>query len=398
MAERKKMNIPDTAKWVMQRLSNFGFSAHIVGGCVRDHLLGKIPNDFDMTTNATPEEMIAIFSDSRVIETGIKHGTITVIVENQKYEITTYRKDGKYTDNRHPDSVEFTRSLEDDLSRRDFTVNAICYNADGAYTDIFGGMADIDARIIRAVGNPTTRFREDALRILRALRFAATLNFTIEKATRDAIFECFPLLSAISRERIFTEWKKLISAPESYDIIREYKEVFEFIIPELKKIVLPQKEPFVKSPAHIRELGIFAKSIAKSPENLYLSAMTNLTSDNKRKKHGCSVLKALSIPSSTKDEISLLIMKTDRKVVVDVMKLKALLGCADEKMLKLTKELCASQNCYSIAELDVNGKDLLNIGFSGEKIGVTLSRLLELVVLGKVKNKKEILIALARDV
>ena len=204
------MYLPDGVKAIIDILGRHGHRADVVGGCVRDSLLGKEPYDYDVTTDATPDEMIDIFRDFRTVPTGIKHGTLTVLVDGTPYEITTYRRDGDYRDHRHPDSVTFTEKIADDLSRRDFTVNAMAYNPTDGLTDLFGGQADLKAHLIRAVGDPTRRFDEDALRILRAVRFSATLGFRIEEGTARAAHDGAHLLSFVSGERIYTEIKKLI--------------------------------------------------------------------------------------------------------------------------------------------------------------------------------------------
>ena len=173
----EKMHLPKNVQYIISRLNECGFRADVVGGCVRDFLLGKAPVDYDVTTNAEPEEMKRVFRKEKTIETGIKHGTLTVLISGEPYEITTYRIDGEYSDNRRPDSVSFSRELTEDLARRDFTVNAICYNEKDGYTDKFSGIDDIKKRIIRAVGDPRKRFSEDALRIMRAVRFSSVLGF-----------------------------------------------------------------------------------------------------------------------------------------------------------------------------------------------------------------------------
>jgi tRNA nucleotidyltransferase (CCA-adding enzyme) len=253
-----------------------------VGGCVRDFLLGKTPNDFDITTDALPEQMRQIFSDVRTVDTGIKHGTLTVIVDSVPYEVTTYRIDGEYTDNRHPDKVSFTGKLSDDLSRRDFTVNAMCYNENDGLTDIFGGKEDLKAGIIRAVGDPVLRFSEDSLRILRALRFASTLDFEIEPETSKAIFKTSALLSNVSRERIYAEWKKLISGTSASRILRKYGSVICEVIPELSDVCnysLPLG--FDKADPEIRELSLFCLGLCEDASLKFSSAMKSLRSDNK---------------------------------------------------------------------------------------------------------------------
>ena len=182
-----KINIPDYCRRIMAVLNKNGFEAFLVGGCVRDNLMGIIPHDYDITTNATPDEMLKIFGDFKVIETGLKHGTITVVIDENNVEITTYRIDGEYDDNRHPKEVSFTRNLKDDLKRRDFTVNAMAYNDEQGLVDLFGGKDDLDNKVIRCVGEPDKRFKEDGLRILRAIRFASVLKFSIAEETAKSI-------------------------------------------------------------------------------------------------------------------------------------------------------------------------------------------------------------------
>ena len=206
-----KIHLPSEVRLIIDRLNKGGYRADIVGGSVRDAHLGREIGDYDITTDAPPERTAELFSDFRTVETGIKHGTLTVVIDKAPYEITTYRTDGEYLDNRHPSSVSFTRELSLDLSRRDFTVNAMCYNERDGLTDLFDGRGDLERRLIRTVGEPPLRFSEDALRILRALRFASVLDFEIEENTARAVREYAHLLENVSRERIYTEWLKLLS-------------------------------------------------------------------------------------------------------------------------------------------------------------------------------------------
>ena len=184
-----KINIPNYCKKIISTLKQNGFEGYLVGGCVRDSIMDITPNDYDITTSATPDEMLRIFSSFRVIETGLKHGTITVVIEGNNVEITTYRIDGEYDDNRHPKEVSFTRNLSEDLKRRDFTVNALAFNEEQGLVDLFGGKDDLDNKLIRCVGNPDKRFNEDGLRVLRALRFASVLGFEIEENTAKSILK-----------------------------------------------------------------------------------------------------------------------------------------------------------------------------------------------------------------
>ncbi|MBR4973017.1 MAG: hypothetical protein IKY45_00970, partial [Clostridia bacterium] len=207
------LKIPPKTEYVIKKLAENGFEAYIVGGCVRDMLLGITPFDYDVTTNATPQEVINLFE--KTVPTGIKHGTVTVIIKNEPIEVTTFRCESGYADNRHPESVTFVSSLKEDLARRDFTVNALAYNNDNGLKDFFGGQEDLKTRTLRAVGNPNTRFSEDALRILRLFRFAATLEFEIESNTLEAALSLSKNLSTISRERIAVELKKAIIGKNS---------------------------------------------------------------------------------------------------------------------------------------------------------------------------------------
>ena len=230
------LQIPTYAKHAMDLLENAGFECYAVGGCVRDSLLGKKPNDWDITTIALPEETEKVFAGYKVIETGIKHGTITVLVEGEPLEITTYRIDGDYLDNRHPSGVTFTRNLHEDLARRDFTINALAISRDGKLVDEFDGKTDLERRVIRCVGDPDKRFNEDALRIMRALRFSATLDFDIDERTSESILRNRELLRNIAAERVTEEFLKLLCGAGSrvIDILLRYRDVFAVVIPELE--------------------------------------------------------------------------------------------------------------------------------------------------------------------
>ena len=231
---KAKLILPRPVEKILSRFHEGGYRADIVGGCVRDKLLLKEPNDYDITTNAAPDAVKALFSDCRTVDTGIKHGTVTLLFEGGAYEITTWRVEGKYLDNRRPSSVSFAKDISEDLSRRDFTVNAIAYSYTYGLTDLFGGREDIEAKILRSVGDPTARFREDALRILRALRFSATLGFAIEENTARAIRAEKALLHNISAERIYQELYKLLSGDMAESVLSEYAEG----ICEVRKICL----------------------------------------------------------------------------------------------------------------------------------------------------------------
>lgn len=226
------MEIPNYVAAVIGALENAGYEAYIVGGCVRDALSGKIPHDYDVTTSALPEETKRSMCGLKVIETGIKHGTVTVISEGRQVEVTTYRIDGDYRDGRHPESVSFTRNLAEDLARRDFTINGMAYGH-GGLVDLFGGREDLKRGIIRCIGAPEKRFAEDALRIMRALRFSAVLGFEIEDNTARSAVESRGLLGKISAERILAELKQFIRGKDAERVLRQFPEIFAEIIPEL---------------------------------------------------------------------------------------------------------------------------------------------------------------------
>lgn len=232
------LSLPPAVSDLIECLERAGFSAHAVGGCVRDSLLARPVHDWDLTTSATPDEMRGVFAHLRTIETGIRHGTLTVLREDIPYEITTYRTDGVYTDSRHPDSVSFTRCLREDLARRDFTVNAMAYSPRDGLVDLFGGQEDLASRTLRAVGDPICRFTEDALRILRALRFSSVLGFSVEEGTSAAVLSLFPRLSAVSAERICQESAKLLTGAYASSVLAAYAPVFYAVWPYIGREAL----------------------------------------------------------------------------------------------------------------------------------------------------------------
>ena len=229
--------LPTPVKKALDRLEQQGFEAYVVGGCVRDSLLGRIPNDWDITTSARPEQTAAFFADYRIVEIGAMHGTIGVLLDGMMLEITTYRSDGEYKDNRHPTAVSFSNCVEDDLCRRDFTVNAMAYHPVRGLVDLYGGRADLARGVVRCVGDPKTRFFEDGLRILRAIRFASVLGFDLEENTAEAVHSCSHLLSNIAAERIREEFCKLLCGRGATVILRAYVDVIAQFLPELARCV-----------------------------------------------------------------------------------------------------------------------------------------------------------------
>ena len=389
----KEMILPKNVLYIISKLNSEGYRADVVGGCVRDHILGKEPGDYDITTSATPDEMKSVFSDLRTVETGIKHGTLTVVIDSVPYEVTTYRLDGEYTDNRHPDKVSFTRHLADDLSRRDFTVNAMCYNPMDGFTDLFSGLSDIDLGVIRTVGDPLQRFSEDALRIMRALRFASTLGFKMDPDTSSAIFNLAHLLKNVSSERILVEWRKLLSGVSAYRIIKEYSSVIAEAIPSLKNAVLGDENAFLSADGVLRELALFLNTYGDRAGDEYFSAMSALKSDNKTKDYGKAVLSGSFEKTESRTDINLLLVKYGADVARGITELKIMLGKATEKERELLSKMLSEKVCYRICDLALRGDDIISLGYRGKDVGRILAALLDRVARGKVKNEREALLS-----
>ncbi len=385
------MNIPCNVKKVILCLNERGHRADVVGGCVRDFLMGRVPYDYDVTTDATPDEMREIFSDFRTIYTGIKHGTLTVMSDGAPIEVTTYRRDGDYIDHRHPDSVTFTQRLCDDLARRDFTMNAICYNSSDGFTDLYGGIADIEQGIIRAVGDPYRRFDEDALRIIRALRFSATLGFSIEASTAAAAMEKSLYLSDVSGERIYTEWCKLIAGDNAYSVIRDFPDVVSRIL--LTTPTLPtSSDAFRAATPTVRHLSLFATN--PDPVSRFLRSCDRMRCDNKLRKCGTAVLCALLSGAPDTDlDLKLSLVKLGVEYTDTLVRLAVLLGRLSPDVPTRLRAMLDCGTPYRISDLAVNGRDILSLGFCGEEVGNILSRLLDAVVRGELPNEKTALIS-----
>ncbi len=391
--------IPNPIKKAMRIMKENGFESYIVGGSVRDFLMGIPPHDFDITTNALPEETKACFEKYKVIETGIKHGTVTVLIEREPIEITTFRIDGEYKDNRHPESVEFTPNLADDLSRRDFTVNALAFDGEERIVDLFSGKEDLKNKIIRCVGNSDKRFNEDGLRILRALRFSSVLGFTIETETKKSIRKNKMLLENISKERILTEFTKLVCGKNAREILSSYREVFEVIIPEIKEFTEYEKS-----------LEALEKTIPS--KELRFSCLFSECED------AGAVLKSLKSDNHTLKEVRELTKDLKLDVKVDKVFIKKLLKtrefsrfskavdlklafgedekkCTDIK--KIISEIEKNGDCVKLSELAIKGKDILDLKLAtGKQVGILLEFLLDGVIEEKVANERQALIAYAK--
>ncbi len=390
------IKLPEKVEYILSSLESAGYRADIVGGSVRDFLLGKTPGDYDITTSALPDEVKSVFAGERTVDTGIKHGTVTLVLDGIPYEITTYRFDGEYNDSRHPSSVSFTCRIEDDLMRRDFTVNAMAYSTRNGLTDLYGGRDDLGARLIRAVGDADTRFSEDALRILRAVRFAAVLGFAVEESTAEAALRKKHLLSNVSAERIYIEWRKFLSGNYAYPILRDFSAVFGEIIPELAHLALPDESRFVLVAYIPRMLSLFALS-AENPTESFASAAKRLRIDNYTRDLGISVLSSLGKFDLESDKgITFALKEIGENVVRELISLEILLGRADVASLARLDSLLLQSVAYRLSDLAVNGSDLLTLGMGGREIGEMLDRLLTEVIEGSVANERNALLTFAK--
>lgn len=393
-------NIPEYIKKIIFSIEFHGFKAYPVGGCIRDSLLGKEPSDWDIATNALPEDIMSIFPHA--IPTGIKHGTVTVIDKNDNFtEITTFRKDGEYKDSRHPENISFTQELETDLARRDFTVNAMACTLDGEIIDPFGGMLDLKNKIIRCVGDPEKRFSEDALRIMRAVRFCSVLNFQLSKETENALFQYQKFLEKISIERIRDEFTKtlLSPCPEKIDFFRHF-DVFRIFIPEFcsksEYEAKSESEILKKLSQNFLERMSFLL-YAAVPERVY-ETMKYMKYDNKTISHVSSVVNCLTrpIPHSGYDIRKMLSDKhtapgldtalhVQKAIFSNDLKTLALLDKA-EKQLNITLK---ENVCVSLAQLALTGKDLDLLGIkNGKEKGTVLKQLLEAVLVNPRLNNR----------
>ncbi len=438
------MQIHDNAEKIINALCENGFDSYVVGGCVRDFLLGKPVSDTDIATSALPIETEKILRSKhiKVIETGIKHGTVTAVIDKTPYEITTFRTDGEYMDSRRPESVEFVRDIKEDLKRRDFTVNAMAYNESAGLIDLFGGKDDLKDRIIRAVGDPDKRFKEDALRIMRALRFSSVLGFEIEENTKKALFENRFLLKNIAAERILTELLKLLVGKNVLHVLDEYREVIAVVIPELRDTFhCAQNTPWHMYTVyeHIIRAVAFAPpdSVIRLTMLLHDIGKPSVkqTDENGRdhfKTHAAAgeriaetVLRRLKVSNEIFSKVTTLIKYHQSVENVNDIKIKRWFNKigqeytlslfevriadlkahntkkaevhAEIQTLERLKEealaLISRGDPYRVCDLAVNGNDLMALGFSGRDIGDKLQEILALVLEDKLKNEKSELLS-----
>lgn len=373
-------NIPQEAVTALEVLERNGFEAYLVGGCVRDFLLGRIPNDYDITTNALPDQIIEIFSDYHTIPTGIKHGTVTVIIKKFQIEITTYRKDSTYSDNRHPDSVEFTPSLKEDLARRDFSMNGMAMNFNQDITDIYNGREDMKNHIVKCIENPDRRFDEDALRILRALRFASQLDFKIEKNTSDSIHKNAENLKNISAERINAELEKLIAGKNPYYILKKYEDVIKVFMPEYS-----YSESILKK--NIDSQLIRRSAFFLNIKSVY-DIMKRLKYSNKDINDTVKLIEYFNADISSKPALKIILKNIGTELTENLLDFRNACGQDTSHSEKLLDEILKNNECYLISHLDINGRDLMLMGFSGIQTGKILNTLLEKVINDEIENNK----------
>ena len=400
---RMRIDLPKNVENIIGKLEENGFEGFAVGGCVRDSLLHRKPKDWDITTNALPKEMKQIFK--KTFDTGIAHGTITVLMDREGYELTTYRIDGNYSDGRHPDSVSFSKSLSEDLCRRDFTINAMAYSHKKGIVDLYKGQEDLKSGIIRAVGDPNKRFDEDALRMLRAIRFSAQLGFEIEKATFDAINKKSSLLSNVSKERIFVELNKTISGNFAENVKYIYSSgLYKYIGKEFAKL----DESFYEF--YKRDFGdekhMYWTVFLQDVENInsVKKILSELKSDNATKTNTCLLIEELKLPLPKKDsDIRLSLHRLGTKLFEDYIKIcksdRKNAGILEEinEIEKRYEKIKKENHAFDISMLDITGKDLMNLGIpKGPKIGEILEELLKRVIEEPKLNNKELLVDIAK--
>lgn len=435
------IKIPNDVKTVMDILTADGHKAYVVGGCVRDSIMGREPNDWDVTTDADPEQIQKLFSSFRTVDTGIKHGTILIVSGKTPVETTTFRIDGEYSDNRHPDKVTFTKNIVDDLARRDFTVNAMAYNDTEGIIDPFDGQSDIRKKIIRCVGDADTRFNEDALRIMRAIRFSSVLGFSIEEKTADAIIRNENLLSGIACERITTELLKLLCGNNVFNVLSEFRSVIGVFIPELKlefdfkqygkkhgydvwmhtvhTVNNIENDPILRLTMLLHDTGKIATHVIDENNNSTFknhAAVGGVIAEN--------ILRRLKFSKEYINTVSFLVSVHDKEVPETKVQVKEYIrDLGEENFIRLMKirradksglsknfrdiadklifayntfdDVMNQNEPYSIQQLAVNGNDIKKY-VSGSEIKNVLNHLLETVIHEPEKNNRETLIELAK--
>lgn len=433
------MQLPVDVKFILKELNKNGFEAYVVGGCVRDSLLGKEPKDWDICTNALPEETQKIFSKYNVILTGLQHGTITVMLNHVGYEITTYRIDGDYSDGRHPDSVKFTKNLALDLSRRDFTINAMAYSEEEGIVDLFHGIEDLKKGVIRCVGKPEERFSEDALRIMRAMRFASVLGFKIEEKSDKAMNLLYKNLDKVSKERINVELSKLLLGKGAKKILLRYSYILGYIVPEIRQMFgFEQHNPNhcydvwthtvevvnnIKEPDLVLKLAALLHDIGKPEVYTMENGVGHFYGHAQVSADMAEIiLKGLKYSNEVIEEVVLLVKYHDTDIALTNKYIRRMLGKIGEKTFRkifllrradilgqslynrrskleelnqlenLFANFKMEEECFSLKQLAISGKDLISMGISpGPKMGEILNMLLDKVVNEELENDNQVL-------
>lgn len=446
----ENLNIPYDAQRILDLLEDAGFEAYVVGGCVRDALLGIEPHDWDICTNARPEQTKTVMAAANVktVDTGIQHGTVSVIIDGVSYETTTYRADGVYTDGRHPDDVQFLERIDGDLSRRDFTVNAMAYSPRRGFVDHFGGQEDLAAGLLRAVGDPVARFEEDALRIMRALRFASTYGLRIESATAQALHECRQLLEHVSVERIWNELERLLMGPGAVAMLREFRDIVAVVIPELEPTFdFDQHNPFHRYDVWEHTLHALEAAPPDMGSDLRFAVLLHdvakpqclfIGEDGLGHMYGHEsvgepiaqqVCKRLRVPNAVRERVvhavrwhmfsipdtpkamRRFLVKHGEQGVRDLFAVRrcdiagfgheipadAPMSIAFAKAQELFEAQLNEQPVFGVKDLAVSGRDLLDAGFEQEpQLGKMLRELLDKVVDGELENDRDSLLAYAK--
>ena len=436
-----QFKIPSPVTALMSRLEQAGFATYLVGGCLRDSLLGNVPTDWDLATAALPQQVQALFSDARVIETGLQHGTVTVILDGVQMEVTTFRKDGTYADHRRPEQVSFTDHITEDLARRDFTVNAMAYSPARGLSDPFGGQCDLQNKILRAVGDPIRRFEEDALRILRLVRFSATLGFAVEEETAAAAIKQAPLLKYIAQERILQELEKLLMGEFAVAAPRQFTPVIIQVLPELTASVGFDQNNY----HHLYDVWEHTLHAMEhcAPDRLARWALllhdcgkphcytVDFRGDGHFYGHAAisaqlseTALERLRMDKRSREEILDLIYHHDHDLFATDKSLRRWLHRLGEDTLRrllLVKradnkgqapkfdrtaeydraetalnDLLTREECFSLQQLAINGTDVMALGYTGPAVGEALHRALEAVLAGTCENTRAALLEYLR--
>ena len=433
---------PKEVEAVLRTLEAAGHRAYAVGGCVRDLLRGEMPDDYDITTSARPEEVMALFA-GRCIPTGLQHGTVTVRENHCSFEVTTFRADGVYTDNRHPSEVFFSQTLEEDLQRRDFTINAMAMDLRGEVTDLYGGREDLQNGILRCVGDADTRFGEDALRMMRALRFAAVLGFTIAEETAGSIRKNRELLRNIAVERILVEMNKLLTGRDALRILLDYPEVLQVFIPEVAPCVGFDQHSKYHCYTVWEHIVRSVQAVAAEPVLRWTMLLHDIAkperffTDEQGEGHfyghpqrsaemAEEITRRLRFDKRSAQRIVLLVEWHDRPIEPTHKAVRRVLNAMGEEALRqllqvkradnlaqhekyrsrlavidaveaVMEELLAQESCFSLKQLAVNGRDLMELGFSGSEIGAALDALLQKVMDGELPNERTALLAALKE-